>query len=306
MRARAPGKLVLSGAYSVLEGAPAVVSAVDRYVYADSEKPAERLTPEVQAALGGVPAPYFDPAELRALGRKLGLGSSAAILVASLACITPAVGGPEPDLALRRAIFQRALHAHRVAQGGGSGIDVAASTWGGTLIAVRRAEELQIEEVRLPTGVVVETWSSGHEASTPELIGRVRRLRSEQPQSYAVLMDPLREHAERTAGALRRGDAAEWLAGLNAQRVGLDRLGKAAGAPIITAAVSRLAEAVAGETGAVLPSGAGGGDVVLWFGLGPSSAAFRAAAQALGHEPLALSLHATGVQQLDGATQRGS
>ena len=34
MIARAPGKLVLSGAYAVLEGAPALVCAVDRYVVA--------------------------------------------------------------------------------------------------------------------------------------------------------------------------------------------------------------------------------------------------------------------------------
>ena len=33
--ARAPGKVVLSGAYAVLEGAPALVAAVDRYVVAD-------------------------------------------------------------------------------------------------------------------------------------------------------------------------------------------------------------------------------------------------------------------------------
>ena len=86
MRACAPGKLVLSGAYSVLEGAPAIVSAVDRYVCCDSARPAELITPEVRAALpAGADAPLFDASALRAEGRKLGLGSSAAILVASLA-----------------------------------------------------------------------------------------------------------------------------------------------------------------------------------------------------------------------------
>jgi len=42
--ARAPGKLVLSGAYAVLSGAPALVVAVDRYVVADSARPAAFLT----------------------------------------------------------------------------------------------------------------------------------------------------------------------------------------------------------------------------------------------------------------------
>ena len=43
-RARAPGKIVLSGAYAVLAGAPAIVSAVSRYVTADSERPATFVT----------------------------------------------------------------------------------------------------------------------------------------------------------------------------------------------------------------------------------------------------------------------
>jgi phosphomevalonate kinase len=36
MKARAPGKIVISGAYAVLEGAPSVVTAADRYVTADT------------------------------------------------------------------------------------------------------------------------------------------------------------------------------------------------------------------------------------------------------------------------------
>ena len=60
MRARAPGKLVLSGAYAVLEGAPALVAAVDRYVVADTARAAELVTPEVRAAIGDAAAPWFD------------------------------------------------------------------------------------------------------------------------------------------------------------------------------------------------------------------------------------------------------
>ena len=85
MKARAPGKLVLSGAYAVLEGAPAIVTAVDRYVTADPARRAELVTPEVSVALGAEHAPWFDASELREDGEKLGLGSSAAIVVASLA-----------------------------------------------------------------------------------------------------------------------------------------------------------------------------------------------------------------------------
>ncbi len=48
MRARAPGKVVLSGAYSVLRGAPAIVTAVDRYVEADDGEPETRDSKAIQ------------------------------------------------------------------------------------------------------------------------------------------------------------------------------------------------------------------------------------------------------------------
>lgn len=128
--ARAPGKLVLSGAYSVLTGAPALVVAVDRYALADSARAASFLTPEVQAALGDRAPPWFDASELRDGDKKLGLGSSAAILVASLAALELATDPALSDDALCARVYERALVAHRAAQGGGSGVDVAASQRG--------------------------------------------------------------------------------------------------------------------------------------------------------------------------------
>ncbi|HET9957635.1 MAG TPA: hypothetical protein VFQ61_24225, partial [Polyangiaceae bacterium] len=117
MKARAPGKLVLSGAYAVLEGAPAIVAAADRYVVADSSRPAGFITPEVRAALPSGPWPAFDASPLREGDRKLGLGSSAAILVASLAALELE---RDPELAaaeLAERVFRPALVAHREAQG---------------------------------------------------------------------------------------------------------------------------------------------------------------------------------------------
>jgi len=301
MKSRAPGKLVLSGAYSVLEGAPAVVSAVDRYVYCDSERSAERVTPEVRAALGTSHAPHFDASELRAGDHKLGLGSSAAILVASLACTGPR-SGADADQSMRRAIFGTALRAHREAQGGGSGIDVAASTFGGTLIATRAGDGLDLEEVALPSSLIVEAWSSGQAASTADFIGQVMSLRAREPTLYSELLDTLTASARRAADALRSGQADAWIAQINAQREGFIRLGAAAGAEIITGAVSRLAAALDGAEGAVLPSGAGGGDIVLWFGRTPSPERFRVLAHQLGHHLIPLCLHASGAEQLPGAT----
>ncbi|MDP9002088.1 MAG: hypothetical protein M3O46_18505, partial [Myxococcota bacterium] len=64
MRAIAPGKLLLTGAYAVLEGAPAIVAAIDRYAVADASRADQRPSAEVRAALGNEPAPHADVREL--------------------------------------------------------------------------------------------------------------------------------------------------------------------------------------------------------------------------------------------------
>jgi phosphomevalonate kinase len=298
VKARAPGKVVLSGAYAVLEGAPAIVSAVNRYVSCDSAHAAERITPEVQAALPGGPFPAFDASELRDGGHKLGLGSSAAIVVASLA----AVRGGEfaDDAALRRAIEAPALAAHRQAQGGGSGIDVAASTRGGTWIARRSApDRLALEQVALPHDLCIEAWASGVSASTPELLRAVARFRDARARDYDSLMSDLMAAATRAATALATAQSAAFIGELCLQRELLARLGSASSVPIITPEVRELAEWASRRDAAVLPSGAGGGDIVLWVSLTASPPEFRELARSVAHRHIPLELHARGVFCLD-------
>ena len=295
MKACAPGKLVLSGAYSVLEGAPALVTAVDRYVCCDSMQPASIVTPEVRVALPHAPAPAFDASALRAEGRKLGLGSSAAILVASLAATDPRLFAADEDL--RRAIFGAALAAHRQAQGGGSGIDVAASTWGGTLLARRSADGgLEIEPLTLPRALVVEAWASEVAASTAEFLQAVARFRARAPSDHAALFGALRAAAERASEALRAGQTPDLIAQLDQQRAGFVALGRAAGIPIVTSEAEQLSRA-AGPGAVVLPSGAGGGDIVLWLSDRASPREFRDLARSLGHHLLPLTIHARGVHR---------
>ena len=79
MRAYAPGKLVLTGAYAVLERAPAIVVAVSRGAYADSSRTSSSPTPEVRAALGVDRVPHVDASAMFAGARKLGVGASASM-----------------------------------------------------------------------------------------------------------------------------------------------------------------------------------------------------------------------------------
>jgi phosphomevalonate kinase len=188
-RTRAPGKVVISGAYAVLAGAPAIVSAVSRYVTADTSRPATFITDEVRAALAqGEQAPWFDASELRDDDRKLGLGSSAAILVASLFALElqrEPTADRGPVLARVNA---RAVQAHRQAQGGGSGIDVAASTFGGTFSYRLGPNGANVQAVELPAQVTVELWTCPTSAATRELLAAVARLAKHSPEKYARWM----------------------------------------------------------------------------------------------------------------------
>ncbi|MEO6602493.1 MAG: hypothetical protein ABIQ16_21605 [Polyangiaceae bacterium] len=293
--ARAPGKLVLSGAYAVLSGAPALVVAVDRYVTADSSRPATFLTPEVKAALGERSAPWFDAANLRENGQKLGLGSSAAILVASLAALElddkPGLG----DAELCARVYSRALHAHRRAQGGGSGVDVAASAHGGVLAARRREVELELAPVELPAGLHFQVWACSVSASTAEFLARIAELAARDGAAHRARIAAQADAAEFALDAVQRGSAGDFVAAIGRQVGTLKALGEAACVGIVTPALAELGALAASHGAAFLPAGAGGGDVADYVGLTPPAPEFEARARARGLSHVPLQVGARGV-----------
>src|SRR5262245_22238572 len=141
----APGKLMISGEYVVLDGAEALVAAVDaRVLVHASARPADRwgsdgtrspdprrLSPEalltrelVEQALGPASMDLeIDTSALRSGGQKLGLGSSAAVAAATAGAVA-AWHGRELD---RAQLLVWAQQGHRAVAPEGSGADVAAS-----------------------------------------------------------------------------------------------------------------------------------------------------------------------------------
>jgi phosphomevalonate kinase len=298
---RAPGKLVLSGAYSVLEGAPCLVAAVDRYARADASRPPPFVPDEVRAAVnaGAIDRPpWFDATALRehapdGTSRKLGLGSSAAILVASLG----AVLGDRyaDDRALRAAVFPIALAAHRKAQGGGSGVDVAASVFGGVQLAHLEPDgSLSVHAHALPLGTVVEVFASPVAAVTRDLLARVRSLATLSPARHRACLDAA---AAGTRAAVEARSIATFVLAVSAQTDALAALGEAAGAPIVTEEVAALRAPAVAEGGTFAPSGAGGGDIAMFVGRAPSSAAFRHAAAARGLTRIEAAVGAPGLSR---------
>jgi phosphomevalonate kinase len=292
----APGKLVLTGAYAVLDGAPAIVAAVDRYAIADTSRRAAEPAAEVRAAFGARPAPEVDVRMFYGeAGTKLGLGSSAAALVASLAGCALDRGEDLADAAVRDTLFRAARQAHAQAQGGGSGVDVAASVYGGVQRYAIAPTGASVEPVPWPREIVLEAYFSGASVRTSDLLALVRAARLRRPGEFVALDAALGATARAAADAIRASGS---LFVESARAFGslLSELGGLADAPIVPRSCAEIATLAAREGAAFLPSGAGGGDVAVWIGVAPPSGRVAARALALGFVPLGIRIDRGGVR----------
>ncbi len=267
---RAPGKVVLLGEYAVLDGAPAVVAALDRGVSC-TVTPADAVeidTPAddrfARAALSQAEAPparyTFQDWNPPATETKAGLGGSAAAAVVAVLAARALRGAPTDAASL----FADALAAHRDVQGSGSGIDVAASAFGG----VSRFEGGAITPLPVPPHLVV-VWSGQSARTGP----RVQRYLAWNGRAAFV--------AASTACVARFAEAP--IDALADARRHLEAMAEAAGLDYRTPALDRIAAFAAERGGAAKPSGAGGGDVAVALLPDPeAAAAFRAACDAEG------------------------
>ena len=174
--ASAPGKVVLSGEYAVLDGGPAICMAVNRRAMATvSDSPDGRCrvaTPGrefsngekfhiVDAVCGSRPelTIELDTRAFAENGRKLGIGSSAALTAALVA-------------ALGRDTYVDALAAHRRLQGGsGSGVDVAASVHGGLI--EYRMDGASVKQMEWPGDLAIRFIWTGVSTSTKKRLDRL-------------------------------------------------------------------------------------------------------------------------------------
>jgi len=303
--ASAPGKALLCGEYAVLEGSPAVVATVDRrvsVVWRDSPVP---MAPEIeatltraQAELGPVPGSLaLDASDLQHDRVKLGLGSSAAAAVATAGAVFATHGHDLCDPETLQRVFACAFEGHGSIAPQGSGVDVAASTFGGFLRFSRRGTEVDMRALECPHGLVIRLVWTGHAARTSELVDKVHELRRDDSSTYRACMDRLSEISGRFASAFEMGASAEILAAASSYANAMGGLGEAAGAPIVEARLGRVAELATRFSGSAKPCGAGGGDVAIAFFLGPDAAkGFEVACKAEGLHPIDVSWGAAGVE----------
>ncbi|HEX3695929.1 MAG TPA: hypothetical protein VH374_11110 [Polyangia bacterium] len=275
---QAPGKIFLVGEYAVLEGGTAVVAAVNRHVVGqfldESDHPSPVVAEAVKltmAALGdkGAALPQgtvlIDSSALSGDGQKLGLGSSAACAVAAVGAMMEFAGVPlagNTDL-----LFSLADTAHRAAQGGlGSGADVAAAAYGGTLWYMRPGGGVPVIR-KLPSLTCVElvVFAAGEPSSTVDRVRAVAELGRRAPEQHRWLITELRRAADSFIESMAVGDGRRVIAAARAAGQLMAALGRAADVSIVTPALQRAEKLAEDLGGGAKPSGAGGGDVGVAF-----------------------------------------
>lgn len=267
--ASAPGKIVLAGEYAVLYGAPAICMAVQRRaVVTIRDNPGAGGSITTPGYAGADAAEIIDAVGAQARhgrdfeldtrafsehGKKIGLGSSAALVVALAAAIENSTD-----------VFAAALESHRKFQGGmGSGVDVAAAVHGGLIKYAMRSGS--VRSLSWPGDLAMRVLWTGVAASTSARLDRLAASR-ERPSRTA-----LGESAERMARAWHSGEADGILAGYAGYIDVLRQFSLDHDLGIFDAGHDELTDAARARNLVYKPAGAGGGDIGVLFGREPAT-----------------------------------
>lgn len=217
-------------------------------------------------------------------GRKYGLGSSAAVVTATVTAILKLfyIKEPPPEL-----IFKLAAIAHIQTQGNGSGADVAASTYGGVVqYASFQAEWLknELDHTKRLSDLVEKNWTylsiqpvdfpknarlcigwTGNPASTYNLVEEVSLLKVKNPSQYQQFLSDSKLAVDFILKGMNNNNLELFLEGIKQNRQCLSLLGENAETEIETPLLKSLCDIAESFGGAAKPSGAGGGDCGIAF-----------------------------------------
>lgn len=308
--------MLIAGEYVVLDGAPAIVSAVQRRALAswtdDAKDPAvawgldaphprfpeaaaaralaeERLETKIPGLL------TIDVSALRGATKKLGVGSSAAAAAAAAAAVFASAGRDIADDTCRQQILKVALQAHMDVAPRGSGVDVAGAVLGHTTCYVK--EPLSAEPVHWPPSLIPRVVWTKKEASTRVFLDKLAAFQKTDPDAYDARMRQLKAETKSFSTCFGGRTAASLIESIPALVAALKALGEAAGADIVESCLEEIAVIAERHHGAAKSSGAGGGDVCLaFFGSEEDARAFDLAIAETPYEVLEVELGGVGVR----------
>ena len=284
VKVSAPGKLMLFGEHAVVYGRPCIVTAVDQriFVYITKTNNDQIIinAPEVNVGNYSIKTSELGeieyPKELRFViksvenfykkynissGLKIsthsqfsslfGFGSSSAITV----CVLKALSNIFDIEVSNKSLFDIAYKTVLDIQGKGSGFDLAAAIWGGTLYFVGGGKKVHSIEIGTLPLVVGYT---GIKADTPTLIKKVAAYREKNKNEVDNIFNSIDKIVDKAQGLLVKKDFCGLGTLMTENQELLNQLG------VSSRELDNLIGAAnsAGAYGAKL-SGAGGGDCMI-------------------------------------------
>lgn len=218
-------------------------------------------------------------------GRKYGLGSSAAVVVAVLTSLWE-LHKFESNASSKWTIFKLAAMAHYQTQGNGSCADIAASTFGhwlaysafdpswllkqiGTEISLtalmnKNWPGLSIKEITPPPSLQLCVGWTGNAAATGPMVRKVHQLKEKNPFYYQSFLQRSQKSVQNLFRSFDEQDCQMAIRSLRENREALLHLDQESEAGIETVEIRKLIE-VAENYGSGKSSGAGGGDCGIAF-----------------------------------------
>ena len=279
-RASAPGSLMLLGEHAVLHGRQALCCAVDKRMevkltplntgrlkiissLGSYESALQELSPSnrfgfilsaVEKQRGHLPGGLLLEVNSE-FSSTVGLGSSAAVAVATTAAIMACSGRPYT----REDIFREARSTIRAVQGLGSGADVAASVFGG--VVIYRANPLEIQKLtHCPPITLVY---SGSKEPTVKVVKHLEQRREKDPDLFERLFDEIDHSVPQAARAVEAQDWSSLGKILNANQEFMSQM------ELSTSDLDRIIEILRGtpEIYGAKISGSGLGDCAVGIGM---------------------------------------
>lgn len=308
---------MLSGSYAVVHGRPCVVTAVDQRLYVTVEKNgldrfhleapdmglmaysktlSELGTKDVPNAVKFIEILYklflHDYPQENGIivktksdfSSSFGFGSSSAVTVAFGKALCKLY-----DVKLdNKELFDLCYQAVLEVQGVGSGFDLAAAIWGGTIYYVSPAkvvEPIEVDELPIVVGY------TGVKADTPTLVRMINQKQKKNPVKIEGIFDQLGAVADEVLRALTHQNWSELGQLFTQHQEFMRNLG------VSSSELEKLIEASlkAGAFGASL-SGAGGGDCMLAVVNKRTRPLVEKAIEAAGGEVMRVNLNAPGVR----------
>ena len=203
--------------------------------------------------------------------QKLGLGSSAAVIVAIVLALVKYHQIEEEIFANDGYLFSFCLRIHHLAQGNrGSGIDVAASVFSGIVeYLMPKANHDMSAKFRLysslPSGLfIVPVWT-GISSSTRALLQKVDDFRSENPVEFELIMEKMTALSNNGCLSFKNSNIQTFLNFVHEFYKVLLKFTQRSGVPVISEIHEKIAGIVQNSGGVYKPSGAGEGDLGIAF-----------------------------------------